>query len=1037
MGESEEQYNQEELGEIDRILDLLPGDERPVPRAGAAQRDAVAPEAGFPADFAEVPPGEQIEDITDLVELEEEVGEARPSAEEAPEEMEPIEALEPVEGLEDIGEREGRPVFEEAPEEFPLIEEKLPEGPRPEEALAPAKAGEVSPLDELTELTSQEPESVDIQDISGEAYVGERRPVREPAEQPPEMPEFEEPPRGAAPRLSMEPVEDIEVPDLSDLAVSEHAEIPTADIDEIPEIGMGDIPAPSIPGERTPPPALDEEVSFPAVDEEIPSALELDRIETAEKKPDRKARKASAVEREEAAGIPDIEKFEDIVKTEAVPSAGIDEAEEMAEPPRRREKAPVDEGEIDLSSRELKKLKTALLLYPPALRRAVKETILNDVLPPPEARQLIDMILGGKPEDSVHRFLEKKLKRQIDITEEVSETRRRVLVSRPEYTREGVERQKHLFRVTRVVGAAALLAFLLTIAGYQFVYKPVMAKRYIRDGVALIRQPGDPVTAKVKDYAKAEELFRYVDRHYAKNYMPGYNAYGRAYFDKKEYELALRKLQKARTLDPANIETLNNLGYFYSKIPEDFYTRMKPPDAKATRLETAIHFYRMVLNMNPDNVTALYGIGNAYLYQGEHLKARQYYEDILRVDAESVVGYSGLLNLYIERDALPEVLSIHAQAVDRDILPEMPSPLLGKLAAYYLGKKRTDTTNIRVDYGIQSSKYKDLSDNPYPAVRAVLEALHKRDQNYPQLFVLHAKLSKELKNLNRMEYYLKEKALKEEPNYFAALHLLGEYYYLTKEPAKAYEYLNKAIRASASPPDFTGEDFYFETESVGRSFHLAGNIFYYFFDRVKYRFGDELAEEELDSSVEQLANYEMARQKYEQALRENYRDPELFYNLGRIYYLKGQYEQALEQWLELYEDFVNRPELMISLGNAFYHLDNLEASRGEFLKVVSVLEREAEKMKTVAPNRDDHVKVFQTLSSACNNLGAVYQRLNNEPRSTISYWKAIDFAKRIERENEFARVNMARAFKTRPEPIMPILDENIPFSIDIYSVEMR
>ncbi len=342
-----------------------------------------------------------------------------------------------------------------------------------------------------------------------------------------------------------------------------------------------------------------------------------------------------------------------------------------------------------------------------------------------------------------------------------------------------------------------------------------------------------------------------------------------------------------------------------------------------------------------------------------------------------------------------------------------------------------------MDYGIQSSKYKDLSDNPYPAVRAVLEALHKRDQHYPQLFVLHAKLSKELKNLNRMEYYLKEKALKEEPNYFAALHLLGEYYYLTKEPAKAYEYLNKAIRASASPPDFTGEDFYFETESVGRSFHLAGNIFYYFFDRVKYRFGDELAEEELDSSVEQLANYEMARQKYEQALRENYRDPELFYNLGRIYYLKGQYEKALEQWLELYEDFVNRPELMISLGNAFYHLDNLEASRGEFLKVVSVLEREAEKIKTVAPNRDDHVKVFQTLSSACNNLGVVYQRMNNETRSSISYWKAIDFAKRIERENEFARVNMARAFKTRPEPITPILDENIPFSIDIYSVEMR
>lgn len=321
-------------------------------------------------------------------------------------------------------------------------------------------------------------------------------------------------------------------------------------------------------------------------------------------------------------------------------------------------------------------------------------------------------------------------------------------------------------------------------------------------------------------------------------------------------------------------------------------------------------------------------------------------------------------------------------------------------------------------------------------VRSVLDALHRRDPGYPPQYLLYAKLSQEQKNLALMDNYLK-KALKLEPNYFAALHMLGEYHYLVKEPVKAYEYFKKAVKASLSPPEFTFEDFYFETESVGKTYYYMGNIFYYFFDKVRYRFGDELEEEELDADVEEQANYEIARTKYEMALKEGYESPELAYNLGRIYYMAGQYERALDRWLSLYEDFVSEPEIMFALGNAFYHLDNFEASRGEYLKLISLFERDAEGIRTVVPDRKDHIKIFQSLSSAYNNLGAIYQRKNNETRSSVSYWKAIDYAKRIERENEFARVNLGRAFKQRSEPILPILDENIPYSIGVYSASMR
>jgi hypothetical protein len=41
-----------------------------------------------------------------------------------------------------------------------------------------------------------------------------------------------------------------------------------------------------------------------------------------------------------------------------------------------------------------------------------------------------------------------------------------------------------------------------------------------------------------------------------------------------------------------------------------------------------------------------------------NLKAKKYYEDILRVNPKSIAGYSGLLNLYIERNAFPMVLKL-------------------------------------------------------------------------------------------------------------------------------------------------------------------------------------------------------------------------------------------------------------------------------------------------------------------------------------------------------------------------------------------
>ncbi len=977
---------------------------------------------------------EEILDISDIIEEVEEPGVQEEDLPDLLDELAPSAEPEEIEPLDEMGEIDSKE------EQIPEIDEISDlEG---EEAHEPASPEEASPLDQLNALTEDEPESIDLQDYADDQFVGGGEiPAVEDAE--PEVPE-EQPddamisePEALAEdvpeEVTLEKDEDADIPDLSELPVEDISEIPEAEDIDIPEIELdavsesaGDAETPTdedfMPPESTEAQAYDE-----GVDMDIQEPEDIDVADISESVED------------VPGGVVDISDAGD----EPLVIEPLDEDEGIIE---KAEDGPVETEEaLELSDNELKKLKKAILLFNPALIKEIKNTIINDLLPADEIRQMIDMILSGRPEDNIHRFLEKKLKKKIDLLDEAAVPGRKVITSRPEYTREGRERQKRIVRLTKIFGSAAAAAFVLTIVGYQFVYKPIMAKKIINEGAAIILSSGD-YQKKHKDYNKAELLFKQVNEDYVKNFIYGYNAYGRAYFEKGQYERSLKKLDEAYKIDSTNVDTLNQLGYFYSKVPAEnykflkesvnkkYYKEKKLSPAEKTQLNIAVDFFRRALIIEKDNITSLIGIGNAYFYQGQYLKAKKYYEDILRVDRDSVIGYSGLLNLYIERNAFPQAASIFNDLREKEMLQDMPSALLGKLAEYFLSKRRTKQSNVRIDYGVRSPRLKDIDDNTYPAVNTVLMALNKRDPKYPPLQLHFANLNRAQKNNYAEKRYI-ERALKLSPDYFDALNFMGEYYYNAREPVNAYRYLNRAVRSYGNQPSFTREDFYKGLSQIGKTYLLLGNIFYYFFDRVSFRFGS-LEDDLVDSEADKLANYNVARDKYEKALSENYRSPELHYNLGRIYYLNKLYKKALNQWLNLYEEFVNSPELMFALGNAFYHLGNFEAGKGEYLKLISVLERDAESIKFVEASRKGHIKLFGTLSSAYNNLGAIYQLQKDESRSGLSYWKAVDYAKRLGIENHFARVNLARSYRPNRK-VEPVIDENIPYSIDIFREDMR
>jgi len=843
----------------------------------------------------------------------------------------------------------------EAPEIPEILEDVLGES---------SISADKSPMEQLEELTADEPESIDKQEIDDSQFLEEDKMVDEISDE------------------SDTDLDDMEFEALEDISLDDNSaddiDADITDIEDLENIGSDDL--------------TDIDINLNDIEDIDPDSHDIGNVD-------------------------DIE---------IEPLDNLDNSNNYVE----------DENGLELTEDEFNRLKKIILLFNPSLISVIKETIVDDLLPPKETRQLVNLILTNKPENNIHRFLEKKLNKKINKNSDSQG--RKVITSRPEYTKEGIERQKKLFFITKIIAAFSFVSIIIFLLAFNFIYKPWKAKTLIEEGVVYIVKDSEE---KPKDYIKAEKIFQKVENEYIKNYIYGYNRYGQAYLQKKEYSVSVKKFNQAYKIDRANVAVLNNLGNYYSKVNSRFYKTIKSniynlyykdkqlDNKNRNQLEVAIDFYRWALRLDKENIKALVGIGDVYFSQNRYSKAQNFYRNILKVDSSSIAGYSGLLNLYIESDSFVQLSQVHAEISEKDLMHKLPSALLSKLAGYYLSKIKTEKFNVRVDYGYYSTKMKDEQDNLYPAVRLVLKDLNKRDSNYPPMFLQSARLNYKLKNYIVMKRYL-DKALKLEPNYFDALNLMGQYYYQINDPVKAHEYLKKSIDRYNYQPSFTREQFYKQTEQIGKSYALIGNIFYYFFDKID--FVDTFLKERVDDDYkEKLENYVIASQKYEKALSLGYQTSEIHYNLGRIHYLNQDYKSAVEEWLNLYEDFIKNPDLMLSLGNSFYHMGNYEASKGEYFKIISIYEVDADKISVVQKSSKRHVKIFNTLSSTYNNIGAIYQIQRDEGKSSVSYWKAIDYSKRVGKENEVARVNLGRSFKGNRK-VEPILDEKIPFSIDYY-----
>ena len=438
----------------------------------------------------------------------------------------------------------------------------------------------------------------------------------------------------------------------------------------------------------------------------------------------------------------------------------------------------------EFSKQELANIRSALAGYPPPIRKAIIDAVVNEQVAAPEQRLLMNMLIDRAAPEELADFIEAHLGYRPSVEPARYTKEGLEIIYADELSPEAIARRK---RRNRIVIFSTTIAFLGVIG--TFATLTLHRWFYVKDiyemGLAELTRaqhsfsPAD----RQKHKRKAESYFQQALLKDGKRYDPEYlNRYGLAYMKARFHDEAFIKLfgrsrapynfsrssqrvplirrvegsvwrrplgkgtqftdqsGQARTVEVAGAymvdrlregkmqaQTLINLGRFHSNVARDF-ARKGAPIYKNDNL--AIDYYRLILTLlnQPQNVKALAGIGDVSYNQKHFLKAARQYRKIVEYRPLSVVGNGSLLNAYVElarRSNDPRAaLAKHRELRKLGIEGKLPIYLMTKLAGFY---GQLDAEDVFIKYQIDPIdrlNNQDLKDN----ARHLLELAFKKTE---------------------------------------------------------------------------------------------------------------------------------------------------------------------------------------------------------------------------------------------------------------------------------------------------------------------
>lgn len=443
--------------------------------------------------------------------------------------------------------------------------------------------------------------------------------------------------------------ENFEMPELEEIESIEEAGGPAVfeGEEEVPGIESFEMEgaAAEIEEEEKPPAAVPEgeELELPELGEAGPEEIAL---------PEEQVESVEVVEEEEI---------------EEVPLAEEEEFEEYEEAPSEgREGVPVsaEEIEIELSDEDVVLVTTKLKQLSPVVASSVKDLIVKVTLPLDSMKGLLELLILDVPEDEIVQYIEQATGKKI--------ARRKIpevipAVSKPGRIAAAMETVGPLVRIT---GLSVLIIAVIGIIFMLFLYRPIRANKYYKEGIVYIEQ---------ESYPQAEESFKKATSIYEK--VKEYDNFGWEYMLSGNYDAAIQKYTAGidKDEDVKNIDIRVHLALLYNVL---------------SKYEEADKQYDEIIEKRPDKYEYKKSKGrnlidwgaeeNERLEQAHSIFKEEFSKDPKNSDALSQMLYVNILQKDVQNiDLLYNLLNEKfPQQVDEEVDTE--------LAAYYISTERLE-----------------------------------------------------------------------------------------------------------------------------------------------------------------------------------------------------------------------------------------------------------------------------------------------------------------------------------------------------------
>ncbi len=643
-----------------------------------------------------------------------------------------------------------------------------------------------------------------------------------------------------------EALEEFEMPDLEEIETLEKAEGPPP-LEEVKELlpELEEEPTPETLEEKEPfeAPVGLEELKIPEIEEEELLVVEEKAIE-----------EEAPVKREGEEVLPHLE----------------EEIEEEVIPAEEKKEAAARVIDIELSDEDIVLITAKLKQIDPHLATQIRDIIVGVTLPEDSIKGLIELLVSDAPEEEIIRYVEratgKKVVPRIRIPEVITVPRK------PTALETIIQNIGPLVRVAAL--SVVILAILSTIF-MVFIYRPIKAGRYYREGIVYIRN---------EDYAGAEESFRNAIRIYEK--VKEYDTFGWEYMLSGNYDKAMEKFTAGIAKDEGvknldirlHLAKLYNVLGKYEKADElyDIVTDKKPGiytynklkgenlidwgKLEAGYLDPAYSLFKEEFSKNPKSSDPLF---------------QMLYIHLLKNDVENINYLYTFLN------------ENYPKEVDKDVFTE--------LASFYINNEQIDP------------------------VRKILEDVLNGYPDYPKAYYAFAQYYKVIKN-KRLEEEMLKHAIKFENKrkleypwdtrnralLSNAYNDLGEIYAGLEIPgmsAEAINYFKQAIEENEKNKKvyFNLAQVYFYGEKnydLARTYYEKAKLMGYENNDLNYNLGILYFYKKMFKKA--LSQWS----KLSETMPDN---PNISFAMGSSLLHLGEYSSALGEFLmleELYDDLV-------------------------------------------------------------------------------------------------------------------------------------